>query len=848
MNTINQVNTRQTKLSGSSQKFALTALTAAIAMVVAGDTFAQQSSNAAPAGAWEEIVITSRNRQEVAQDVPLPIMVLGAVDLEREDITTLWDLPFKVPNLQLNNPNENARKVSPGIRGLGRGGANDSMEQSVGVIVDGVTLYYSGQGWSDYVDLERIEVLRGPQGTLLGKNTSLGAIKIVTKLPSFEQATDFELSTGDYNSLGGKFSTTGPLVGDKLAYRAAFSVDRVDGVYVNNFISQGPATETWREQNRLSGRVQLLWTPSDTFSGRFIADKFRSEERVNTGQIIVSNGPDTFADGVKRPLTNPINYTPTGSYVNYGYLGRYTQRSAWFHNDDGSVYQPTLNTTSIENALARPQLTNQHGVSAEFNWQLGEYALTSISAYRYQDFDIQNGSADGKFQVGNGGQQLWNEQTSQEIRLTSPQDTISWQTGLYYLDAQVYSDDPSRYYQDAGAFYASNADYTRLIASGTGRELLRKSLDHVWESSVTDATVQSLGVFAQADWFLTDDFSFNLGVRQTWEDKNNRIRQERDRAGENLQALGALLGASAADVAAAQRTRDSRVIPAFDWVQGKPIDASLQAWNFGLSYNVTDDVLLYASIGEGVKSGFIFFRQGLQPTAPDFETTIRPEKARDYELGVKSTLLDGALLFNANLFRTVVTDYQASWRRADPRDDSLTISGWGNAPEVLAQGLELEARYRIAPNFSVNLSGAYNQATYEAEWLVQVPEISTNNKFIDANGQQMGNVPKSTVNFGFSYDIPVGEYNAHMTLSNSWRPGFYLSDTRTAFHYQDAYTLSNFSVSLSAPDDSWEVAVLLRNAFDVDYAVGRSTWAGTAAQTEVIGQPRFGSVIFRSRF
>ena len=182
MNTINQVNTRQTKLSGSSQKFALTALTAAIAMVVAGDTFAQQSSNAAPAGAWEEIVITSRNRQEVAQDVPLPIMVLGAVDLEREDITTLWDLPFKVPNLQLNNPNENARKVSPGIRGLGRGGANDSMEQSVGVIVDGVTLYYSGQGWSDYVDLERIEVLRGPQGTLLGKNTSLGAyqFKIIT--------------------------------------------------------------------------------------------------------------------------------------------------------------------------------------------------------------------------------------------------------------------------------------------------------------------------------------------------------------------------------------------------------------------------------------------------------------------------------------------------------------------------------------------------------------------------------------------------------------------------------------------------------------------------------------------
>lgn len=828
--------------AGSQRLAASLPKLSALALALTYALGAQAQQNGA-----EEIVITARNRAEVAQDVPLPIQVLGGVDLEREDITTLWDLPFKVPNLQLNNPNENARKVSPGIRGLGRGGANDSMEQSVGVIVDGVTLYYSGQGWSDYVDLDRIEVLRGPQGTLLGKNTSLGAIKIVTKLPSFERATDFELSTGDYNSLGGKFSTTGPLVDDKLAYRASFSVDRVDGVYVNDFISQGPAKETWRETNKLSGRVQLLWTPSDTFSGRFIVDKFRSEERVNTGNVIVSNGPATFADGVTRPITNPINYTPTGSYVNYGYLGRYTQRSAWFHNDDGSVYQPTLNTTSIENALARPQLTNQHGVSAEFNWELGDYTLTSISAYRYQNFDIQNGSQDGKFQVGNSGQQLWNEQRSQELRLASGPGKVEWQTGLYYLDAEVYSDDPSRYYQDAGAFYASNADYTRLIATGTGRELLRKSLDHVWESSVTDATVQSLGLYGQADWYITDKFALNFGVRQTWEDKNNKIRQERDRVGDNLQALGALLGANAADVAAAQRTRDSRLTPAFDWVEGKPIDASLQAWNIGASYQLTDDVLLYGSFGEGVKSGFIFFRQGLVPTAADFETTIRPEKARDYELGVKSTWLDDDLLVNANLYRTIVTDYQASWRRTDPRDDSLTISGWGNAPKVVAQGLELEARYRLGDNFSINLSGAYNLATYEAEWLVQVPEISAN-KFINAEGQQIGNVPKSTVNFGFNYDIPVGPYNGRVSLSNSWRPGYYLSDTRSDFTYQDAYTLSNLSLGLSSPDDSWEVALLFRNVFDVEYSQGRSTWAGTAAQTEVIGQPRFGSLIFRTKF
>jgi iron complex outermembrane receptor protein len=825
----------------------LVASRAALALAVAAATNAYGQARPPTGSGFDEVVVTARNRQEVAQNIPLPIQVLGFAELEREDVTTLWDLPFKIPNLQLNNPNENARKVSPGIRGLGRGGANDSMEQSVGVIIDGVTLYYSGQGWSDYVDLDRIEVLRGPQGTLLGKNTSLGAIKIVTKLPSFEPESSFEISTGDYNSLGGKFSATGPLVDDVLAYRTSFSVDRADGIYVNDFLSQGPAKETWRETNKISGRAQLLWTPTDTFSGRFIFDKFRSEERVNTGNVIVSNGPPTFADGVARPVTNPIAYTPTGTYVNYGFLGRFAQRAAWFHNDDGSVFQPGLNTTDIQNALARPQLTNQHGVSAELNWEVGDLTLTSISAYRYQNFDIQNGSQDGKFQIGNSGQQLWNEQTSQEFRIASGPGDITWQAGLYYLDAQVYSDDPSRYYQDAGAFYASNADYTRLLATGTGRELLRRSLDHVWESSVTDAQVESLGLFGQVDWYLTDALSLNFGVRQTWEDKTNRIRQERDRIGENLQALGALLGASQADIDAAQRTRDGRLTAAFDWVEGKPIDASLQAWNVGASYQLTDDLLLYGSIGEGVKSGFIYFRQGLLPTAPDFETQVRPEKARDYELGVKSTLLDGSLLLNANLYRTAVTDYQASWRRTDPRDDSLTISGWGNAPEVLAQGLELEARYRLSDNFSINLSGAYNQATYEAEWLVQVPEISTN-AFVNAEGQQIGNVPKSTVNFGFNYDIPIGRYLGTVSLSNSWRPGYYLSDTRSDFTYQDAYTLSNLSLGLASPDDTWEVALLFRNAFDVEYATGRSTWAGTAAQTETIGQPRFGSLVFRSRF
>lgn len=821
-----------------------------IAAILAGtDSHAQSSGQAAEIS---EVLVTSRNRVESAQDVPLPVLVIGDAELRQENIVNIWDLPERIPNLQLNNPGENARKVSPGIRGLGRGGANDSMEQSVGVIVDDVTLYYSGQAWADYVDVERIEVLRGPQGTLLGKNTSLGAIKIVTKLPEFTPSSDLEVSVGDLNSIGGRFSSTGPILDNTLAYRSTFAVDRIDGLYENVYYtygtSDGRTKEKWRETSKISGRLQLLWTPTPDLQGRFIVDKLRSDERVNTGNTIVSNGPDVFADGTPRPRLAPINFQPTGDYVDYGFLGRWTQRSAWFHNPDGSVYQPALGTTDIENSLARPQTTNQHGVSAQFEWTLGDYRLNSISAYRYQDFDIQNGSQSGIFMIGNGGQQAWNEQLSQELRIATTRGPVNYQAGLYYLDARVYSDDPSRYYQDAGAWNASIPDYTRLIATGTGRTLLKASLDHVWESSATDATVESLGIFGQADWDITDRFALSVGFRQTYEDKENRIRQELDRPGENLDALGAAINAPAAEIAAAKRTRSNSITDPFDWVEGKPIDASLQAWNVGLSYDLGDNTLVYSSVGSGVKAGFIYFRQGRQPDAADFETTIREEKSLDYALGFKSTLLNRRLQVNGNLYRTEVTDYQASWRREDPLDPLRTISGWGNAPKVLARGVEFDARYLIGGNFSFTLAGAYNKATYESQWLVQVPELASSNIYVDANGQQIANIPKTQFNAGVNYDIPLGRFNGRVSLSNSYLPAVYTNDNRSANTYREAYTLSNLNVSVSPADESWNLALLVRNVFDVDYANSLSTWSSTGAQTKTQGAPRFATLRFRTQF
>jgi iron complex outermembrane receptor protein len=791
----------------------------------------------------EIVVVSARNRIERAQDVPLPISVLSGETLEREDIRSIWDLPFKVPNLQLNNPGENARKVSPSIRGLGRGGANDSMEQSVAVIVDGVTLYYSGQAWADYVDLDRIEVLNGPQGTLLGKNSSLGAINIVTRAPSFDPQQSFEIFAGDLNQLSGKFSATGTLVGDTLAYRANFVVDRTDGIYTNTYQSQGRSKETWRESNRIAGRVQLLWKPTENLTGRIIYDKLRSDERVNTGNTLISNGPESYADGTLRPLLAPISYTPGGVYATYGYLGRFTQKAAWFHNSDSSVYQPRLDTTDIENSEARPQITNQWGLQGTFDWKVGRHMITSITAYRYQDFDIKNGGQFGPFYISNSGQQLWNRQFSQELRLTSPGgETLDYQAGLYYLNARVYSDDPSYYGPDAGAWYASAAQFQTLITNGAGRVLLQESLDGIYNSRVTDARVDSLAGYAQVDWHVTPALTLTAGVRQTREEKNNRVAHELDRPGENLVGLGAAVGASDAQVAAAQAIRDGQVFPAFTWREGRPIKADLTAANFGISYDVGEDTLLYASAGKGVKSGFIFF----ETDAGAAERHIAPESAYDFELGLKSLLFDRRLQLNANAYYTLIRDYQASWRREDEARPGSFISGWGNVERIGARGLELQASYRHSRSLTLDFSGAYNIAKYETEWLAQTPEIAAT-RFFDLKGQQVTGVPKLTLSYGLNYVQPLGDYEARVTLSNMFRSGYHLNDNHAAFSFQDAYNISNLGVGFGPADRNWEASILVRNLFDKEYYTSASTWSNTAAQSVTWGAPRTWVVSFKSK-
>jgi iron complex outermembrane receptor protein len=824
-----------------SPHFTLRAVaSAAIALCAisgAPQALAQQTPAAGePAVTLDNVVVTSRNREEIAQDVPVPVSVVSGQTLERDNVVGIAGLTQKVPNLGLFG--SNPRQTSISLRGIGKNSANDTMEPSVGVIVDGVASSYVGQNWTDWVDLDRIEVIRGPQGTLLGKNTTLGVINITTKAPSFTPGYVYEARVGSYNDLEGKFSATGPIADGVLAYRGSFFINKKDGVLANTW-QAGP--ETWNETFRVGGRLQFLLTPSKDLSARIILDQIQSSENGNKS-LLVNNGPANFADGPARTIT-------FGSRLARGY----------FNNSDGTAYQPVYGNNQIEDSQARPQRTKQSGVSAEINAQLGEYTLTSISAWRNQHFDIKNGGVT-RFDIGNGGQQLWNDQASEELRLSSALGgKLDYQVGLYGLKAHVYSDDPTSYGADGGAFNASNAQYAALSAPQY-RGLLRASQDGVYRSYVLEPETTSAAVFGQFNWHLDQKSTLTVGVRETHEKKTGRNRRELDRNGSALtndsgtdNSRAAQYGlnlANSADLAAWNAAKALYINAiggsgaVYDWKQGEEIKSNSLSWLLSPSYKLSDTVLLYGSASQGEKSGAVEFVTASGPLLGTPQN-VKPERARDYELGVKSLLLNRALLLNANLYQTTVTDYQANLTVEDLSSSSGTRTYLGNIAGVRARGVELEANYAATRNLKLNLNASFNRATY-LDFSTTAPDTAVVT-LVNFAGRQLHGAPKVIVNAGFDYAHPVGAYLGRIFLNNSYRSATYLAASQSELTWQRAYSLTDGGVTFGTVDGRYELSLVAKNLFNKAYASGAGSYSGSGAVTIQPGYDRTFAAVFRAK-
>jgi iron complex outermembrane recepter protein len=811
----------------------------------AGSPADAADSAEADGGGISEVIVTSRNREESSQDVPIPISVIQSDALVRDGTVSIQDLTQKAPGLEATTPN--SRRTGIAIRGLGKSAGNDALEASVGVLVDGIFLTHPGMTYQDFTDLDRVEVLRGPQGTLLGKNTTIGALSFVTKQPSFTPEGSINVGVGERNGRQANGSFSNSIVDGVLAYRVSAFFDKQDG-FLRNI---GPDGATTSEKNRAGGRVQLLFTPFSGFSALINADYAQSDERSNTKPVIeVLTNYDDAAHTPRVTTTGGTAVPTTAARVATQNTATNTYASLFQRAYFGG-YQPIVGSWDTENLYHNlPVLTRNEGVSATLNWKLGsDLALTLISGWRSYDFDAKNDAQQTRFDTGRNGTLLTTGQESHEFRLSqSIGSSFDYQAGLYFVHFWNQSTGRTLYGADSGAFSAGNGDYDLLYSTSAGQQLLRASLQNVYVTNKITPDTGSYAAFGQANWHFTDRGTLTFGVRETYERKMNTSTAAADLIDgsplNNLTTLGQSLGASALQIASANNIRTTSIGPTYATVTGIPIKAYSTSWLFSPSYKLTERTMVYASAAAGQKSGSVQFTSSGKPL------NVAPEKTLDFEIGIKSQLLNDSLQVDLDLFQTRVRDYQQTTSIFDAATTTLKNNGTlyyqsilGNIPEIMARGAELEGAWLLTKSLTLNYGFVYNHAVY-ANWdLATCPNeanVKSSTTTCNNTGRQIVGAPRFTSTVALDYHQGVfRDYEAHFWAANVYRSQQNFDNNLSRYGIQGAYGLTDAGIGFVTPDKRFELDFVGRNVFNKRYTTSVNVNSNGSIGYDGIGDPRW---------
>ncbi|HBO2644427.1 TPA: TonB-dependent receptor [Pseudomonas aeruginosa] len=729
-----------------------------------------------------KVTVTARRREEDSQKVPTPITVLGGETLETQRISRVQDLQQVLPSV--NVAYIHARQSSVAVRGIGNNPASDGLEGSAGIYLDNVYLGRPGMAVFDLLDIEQLELLRGPQGTLFGKNTTAGVLNISTRAPTFTAERTVEVSGGQDGYFQGRGTVSGPL-GETLAGRLSAYRTRDDGyiknIHDDNYLNGG---------ERQGARGQLLFEPNEDFSLRWIAD-YNEEDSSN------------------------------GSMVVYGAAERFWQRAALV--GASPLRDPQRRKVNIN---GRQHVSvHQGGSSLEANWNLaGGYRLTSISAYRYWHFTPANDEQLNVSAINDTGVEVHDRQFSQEIRLASPTGgAFDYVVGAYAFRQNLGNKTFTSYGPLADLY---------LLGANLG------ALNDTYSKANGKIETDSFALFAQGTWHLTERLDFTAGLRGTYEEKNAKV--------ERFAPLG---GAAVGGVGAAVRNGQ---LGAYD-------SGDLSQYNFApsallsLSYQFSDDLLGYASLSHGEKSGGVNLAVGSAPSAGADSLLVGPERANDAELGLKSTLFDRRLLLNANLFWTGIHGYQATTLYQAPGSTQL-VQVLANAGSVRSRGLEFEATALPLRGLTLNFNGSYNDVTYLSFKDAPCPaEVSTRPgapSSCDLTGQRVVGASKCIANLNGEYQWRLDDrFQPYVSASYAYRSAAEGTLDNSDLSKIDGYALVNLAAGLRSDlgDGQLDTSVWLKNAFDKDYYL--SAFASiNGSYTASVGQPRTLGVSLRYDF
>ncbi len=725
--------------------------------VVAATGFAAPSTFAQYA--LEEVVVTAQKRVESLQDVPISVSAMGGDKLAEAGIENLQDLSAYVPNLKVLDGGIVPMMF---IRGIGSG-ANQGFEQSVGTYSDGIYMGRSLQSRSSFMDLERVEVLRGPQSILFGKNSIAGAISLVSARPTDEFEGKASISYApEFEETELNAYISGPIT-ESLRARLAIR-DRQEDGYLENTTrnSDGPAVD---EQ---AARLTFEWDATDNLLATLKLETADIKRAGRISQIIDFGGyADVFSD---LKGEEELDF----------------KRGA---NEDNKI------SFKSNNAVLK------------LDYALGEHTLTSTTGY--SDFDFQEYHYDGEFsevRVVDMDMGEEYEQFSQEIRLTSPGgETVDYILGAFYQTSEQQYSEVARLYPSALGMAPSAFD------SEVVRPFSQES--DVW------------AVFAQGTWNVTDTLRLTAGLRYTEEKKEGT----RDQALFSTDQPGVLQSdlifnhplAGEAPVA----TFLAGAFGLTDHSLSGKRDEEVLTPSLNVQYDLSGDIMLYATYSTGYKSGgfdarginhWTLAEQGeslnvLKRGGDNFQ--FDEEQAETFEVGAKMTLLDGSAELNIAAYQTNYTDMQVS-----VYDGVFGFSVF-NAGEAKVQGLELDGRWRATENLMFVSSLAY----LDYEWTdytegscpgVGAKELSPSGN-CDFTGRENMHAPEWTFNVSANYDYALTDsLQLRTTLDANFMDNHYVAGTLDRRHEQPATTTFNARIALAPFDDKWQVALTGKNLTD----------------------------------
>lgn len=721
---------------------------------------AQIAFSQEPGAVLEEVVVTARKREESLQDAPISISVFSERDLAARGAQTLADIDSFTPNLRFNYTapiSANSATAAIFIRGIGQNDFQMSADPGVGLYLDGVYISRAVGSVLDTVEVERIEILRGPQGTLFGRNTIGGAINVISRKPHDEFAAYVEAEAGTDELLGGRAHLNLPLA--QRVYAAATVNYRSREAYVDN-VGDGPDLG---DEDRLSGRVTLRFEPTDELAIELSADGTRIREgsapfvlveQYEHGLIptlwnlLFSDDPAECLDPSNSArLQNPTCASPRWA------LGKGRTAATFATSDPASPFNSLSESGRPYESAGDIDVS---GFAATLDWGVGRtLAVKSITAYReVEGFWTRDNDHSPLDMIGTVND--WDQdQFSQELQLagTGFEERLRWVIGGYYASENGV-------HNDFGMIWASNL----LFKSGA------------------DIDASSLAFFGQGVYALSPTLDLTVGMRWT--------RDRKTFQGDQYIIQDNVIGFP----------------PGTPLIPHESLTIEDEAWtpSISLAYAASDAWNLYLSYSEGFKGGG--FTQRVFPPL-SFIPSFKPEEAQAYEIGVKFMGLDNRVRFNFAAFRTDYQDMQLLGQEPTLGFAPIIF----NAAESTIQGIEAEFSAIPADDWLLQGGIGYLDAEYdEISEFAQSVGVDTTKEFMNA--------PKVTANSAVSYEYRrSGAGILTSRLDWSYTSKIYNDVTNAEVITQTAYHLLGISLSWESDDRLWAVRLAGLNLTDEQY-------------------------------